>query len=181
MNEVDERGRAIGRPERHNCISPFDCIEALKCKLLLTRRSNRELMISGRGIKKPQPAAIAKLVEHCRIAMWDWIGNNAGDQVERNVVDTKPLDEVRNVVNVLLVRLGHKYRVAKPTPIVNLTHLPDLLKGRNGLPHNWKLFWSILYFVQSGHHRCQSHTRNFEPEPIPCTCRTCSSTSSQGW
>jgi hypothetical protein len=31
MNEVNEGSWAVGRSKRHNCISPFDCIRALKC------------------------------------------------------------------------------------------------------------------------------------------------------
>jgi hypothetical protein len=51
VDEADESGRSISRPERHNRISTFDSIGALKGKLLLTRFRYSELMISRRGVK----------------------------------------------------------------------------------------------------------------------------------
>ena len=40
VNEIDERGRAIGRAKGHDRIRPFDCVRTLKSKLLLTRLCN---------------------------------------------------------------------------------------------------------------------------------------------
>ena len=64
VSEIDEGGSDIGRPKRHDCVRPFDCICALKGKLLLTRLSNSKLMITRRGIKKPEPSAVAKFNEY---------------------------------------------------------------------------------------------------------------------
>jgi hypothetical protein len=51
VDKADESGRSIGRLKRHNHISSFDSIGALKGKLLLTRFHYSKLMISQWGVK----------------------------------------------------------------------------------------------------------------------------------
>ena len=67
-----------------------------------------------------------------------------GDQVERDVINTKPPDKVIDIPNVLLVRLGGKDSLEKPSPVMNLAGITDFFKGQNGLLHNWNLLWAVL-------------------------------------
>ncbi len=72
-----------------------------------------------------------------------------GNQVEWNVINKEPPDEVTDVLDMLLVRFWSKNGLEQPTPIVNLPDMPNLFEGGNGLTHNWLLLWSILDLLHS--------------------------------
>ncbi len=110
VNEVDEHCWPIGRTKWHDPIGPLDGIDFLKCKLLLTSKRDGKLMISHRCVKHLAPLTLPKLVMNGQIAPGNGVCNEAGNRVERNVIQAESPHKIINAVDVLLMRLCGKER-----------------------------------------------------------------------
>ncbi len=76
--------------------------------------------------------------------MRDWVSNDSGDGIERDVVDAKTPDKVVDMANVLLMEFGCNDSLEEPLPIMNLADVPNFLKGSNGLAHDCNFFWAVF-------------------------------------
>jgi hypothetical protein len=65
------------------------------------------------------------------------------DLIQRNIIHTKPPDEILDIANVFLVGLRGKERLEQPLAIVYLTNLANLLKGGSTLTHDRKFPWAV--------------------------------------
>jgi hypothetical protein len=71
------------------------------------------------------------------------------DRVERDVVDAKSPNEIVDVVDMLLVRLGGKECLEKPFTIMDLSDVTHFFERSNAFTHYRNFTWSIMDLLDS--------------------------------
>ena len=108
MDEGDEGGWAVDRPEWHDIVSPLRSVWSGKGQFLLRVLSDANLMIALGSIPHPVREGRAKGKVDCGIATRDDICNYLCDLIERDVIYAKSPDEVVDDGDVFLMRFRGK-------------------------------------------------------------------------
>ncbi len=103
MNEVDKDCGPISWLKRHDHVGPFDGIDPLEGKLLLTGKSNSKFVVTHQCVKHPVPSPMAKLLVYSWVTPRNWVRNEMSDWVKGNIFDTELPDKVINAVDMLLI------------------------------------------------------------------------------
>jgi hypothetical protein len=71
------------------------------------------------------------------------------DRVERDIVDAKSPNEIVDVVDMLLVRLGGEECLEKPFTIMDLSDVTHFFERSNAFTHYRNFTWSIMDLLDS--------------------------------
>ena len=105
-------------------------------------------MIANDGIVEPHPKSFTCIFNSI-VAVGDWVGNEAGDLIQRNIVGPKAPDEIFYVLDVFLMGLGGKDGLKQPLAIMDLENLSHLLEGSDTLHHDWYFLLAVANLLNS--------------------------------
>ncbi len=144
MDEGNEGGRAVDRPEWHDIVSPLRSIWSGKGQFLLRALSDANLMIALGIIPHPVPEGHAKGKVDCGITTRDDICNYSCDLIERDVIYAISPDEVIDVGDVFLMRFRDKESLELPLAVVDLANVAERFKCGDAFAHDRNLPWPVM-------------------------------------
>jgi hypothetical protein len=111
-------------------------------------------MIPLRGIHGVKESCVAKINIDGGITSRDGIPNDLRDCIQWNEVDTKPPFEVKNLTNMLLMRLRSKERFKKPLAVENLRDVAELFQNGDLLAHDGSFEGPVVDFLDGNGRGC---------------------------
>ena len=144
MDEGDEGGRAVHRPEWHDIVRPLRGVGAGEGELCLRAFSNADLVIALWSVPHPVPEGRAEGEVDSRVATGDDVCDYPCDLIEGDVVDAKSPDEVRNVCDVFLMRFRGKEGFELPLAIMDLANVAQRFEGGDAFAHDRNFSWAVM-------------------------------------
>ena len=102
------KGRGVTRSEWHDTETVLVVVRGKESELLLIAFANSNLMVAGfviEGNKEETAGRVAKVVDGI-VAPRNGIFERQGDLIQTTIGDTHTPDEVEDICNVFLMRLG---------------------------------------------------------------------------
>ena len=144
MDEGNEGGWAVNRPEWHNIVSPLRSVWAGEGHLFLRTLSNANLMIALWSVPHPVPEGRAEGEVDCGVTTGDDVCDYLCDLIERDVIDAKSPNEVFDVGDMFLMRFQGKGSLELPLAVMDLVNVAKRFKGGDAFAHDRNLPWAIM-------------------------------------